>query len=91
VCFRAKLAIRLSSHLAIQLISYLAIQHFLLLPFDLHLSPSLVIPVLDTGIHSLYWKYLWMQDQVRHDFPEGMDAGSPREIDVLISQGGMTF
>uniref|UniRef100_B3ELX9 Uncharacterized protein n=1 Tax=Chlorobium phaeobacteroides (strain BS1) TaxID=331678 RepID=B3ELX9_CHLPB len=32
-----------------------------------------------------------MPDQVRHDFPEGMDAGSPREIDVWISQGGMTF
>jgi len=28
-----------------------------------------------------------MPDQVRHDFSEGMDAGSPREIDVLISQG----
>jgi len=49
--------------------------------------PSPVIPVLDTGIHSILCKTVWMPDRVRHDFSEGMDPGSPREIDVWISQG----
>jgi len=49
-------------------------------------SPSPVILVLDTGIQSILRKTVWMPDQVRHDFSEGMDAGSPREIDVWISQ-----